>query len=185
MRSLAGCRDDVDVAVNASVHVLQAGDFAAVVEHELRTAGLDAEHLTLEITESALADDPVGLRAGLDALRRAGVGLSIDDFGTGYSALAYLKHLPVQELKVDSSFVREIAVDPRDASIVGSLVDLAHGLGMTVVAEGVEDAAGVAILAGIGCDRLQGYTVSRPMPEGRRPPGWAAPQRKETRRTTT
>ena len=156
---------DVRVAVNASVHVLQTDGLAAVVTDQLDRAGLAAEHLTLEITESALADDPDGLRASLAALRDAGIELAIDDFGTGYSALAYLKHLPVQEIKVDASFVREIAVDPRDASIVGSLVDLAHGLGMSVVAEGVEDAEGVAILAGIGCDRIQGYTVCRPMPE--------------------
>jgi len=100
----------------------------------------------------------------LSRLREMGVGISIDDFGTGYSSLAYLKRLPVDELKIDKSFVANMARDENDAAIVRSTVGLAHDLGLTVVAEGIEDQATWDLLAALGCDVGQGYFVSRPVP---------------------
>jgi EAL domain-containing protein (putative c-di-GMP-specific phosphodiesterase class I) len=100
----------------------------------------------------------------LTRLRNMGVGISIDDFGTGYSSLAYLKRLPVDELKIDRSFVSHMALDDNDAAIVRSTIGLAHDLGLTVVAEGVEDQAAWDLLSSLGCDIAQGYYVSRPMP---------------------
>src|SRR5205823_10336961 len=100
----------------------------------------------------------------LSRLREMGVGISIDDFGTGYSSLAYLKRLPVDELKIDKSFVANMATDENDAAIVRSTIGLAHDLGLTVVAEGIEDQAAWDILEQLGCDVAQGYLISRPLP---------------------
>ena len=120
----------------------------------------------LEITESAIMDDPVRAQQTLERLHAMGCDLSIDDFGTGYSSLAYLKRLPVDELKIDKSFVLNMASDVGDAKIVRSTIDLGHNMGLRVVAEGVESEAAWNILAGMGCDQGQGYFMSRPMPAG-------------------
>lgn len=125
--------------------------------------GLPGESLSLEITESAIMSDPeraLHILQGLDAL---GVSLSIDDFGTGYSSMAYLKALPVRELKIDRSFVAGLTTEHSDAVLVQSAVDLGHNLGLHVVAEGVEDANTVDTLAAMGCDLMQGYHISRPV----------------------
>jgi EAL domain-containing protein (putative c-di-GMP-specific phosphodiesterase class I) len=108
--------------------------------------------------------DPAQVAALLDRLDRRGVGLAIDDFGTGYSSLAHLKRLPVDFLKVDRSFVRDMATDEQDALIVRSTITLAHSLGIQVIAEGVEDAATADALRSLGCDMIQGYHLSRPLP---------------------
>src|SRR5437762_7000921 len=108
--------------------------------------------------------DPQGALATLSRLNAMGVTLSIDDFGTGYSSLASLKRLPVDEIKIDRSFVQRMATDEDDAVIVRSTVDLAHNLGLRVVAEGVEDAVTLRRLAALGCDYVQGYHLGRPMP---------------------
>ncbi|WP_342118694.1 putative bifunctional diguanylate cyclase/phosphodiesterase [Pseudoduganella sp. OTU4001] len=118
----------------------------------------------LEITESAIMDDPVRAQQTLERLHAMGCDLSIDDFGTGYSSLAYLKRLPVDELKIDKSFVLNMANDVGDAKIVRSTIDLGHNMGLRVVAEGVEGEAAWNILAEMGCDQGQGYFMSRPMP---------------------
>ena len=118
----------------------------------------------LEITESAIMDDPQRAEATLNKLAAQGFKLSIDDFGTGYSSLAYLKRLPVSELKIDKSFVMGMESDASDAKIVRSTIDLAHNLGLSVVAEGVESAAILAQLRALGCDEAQGYFISRPLP---------------------
>ncbi|MCE3262451.1 MAG: diguanylate phosphodiesterase [Pseudoduganella sp.] len=118
----------------------------------------------LEITESAIMDDPVRAQQTLERLHAMGCDLSIDDFGTGYSSLAYLKRLPVDELKIDKSFVLNMASDVGDAKIVRSTIDLGHNMGLRVVAEGVESEAAWNILAEMGCDQGQGYFMSRPMP---------------------
>lgn len=162
---------DVDVAVNLSVHAVRRTDVPAMVAEELRASGLDARYLTVEITEGALVDDSPRLGHALAALRALGVTLSIDDFGTGFSSMSYLKRLPVQALKVDRSFVRDIETDPRDHAIVATLVRLAHGLGLSVVAEGVETEGALRLLATMGCDLAQGYAMSRPLP-GDRVRGW-------------
>lgn len=130
----------------------------------LARAGLPAQALVLEVTETAVMGDVHQALAVLGGLRRLGVALSIDDFGTGHSSLAYLKQLPVDELKIDRSFVTAMATDSGDAAIVRTAVDLAHVLGLSVVAQGVEDATTMRLLADLGCDAVQGYHVSRPQP---------------------
>jgi EAL domain-containing protein (putative c-di-GMP-specific phosphodiesterase class I) len=119
--------------------------------------------VSLEITESAVMEDPAHALAILERLHAMGVGLAIDDFGTGYSSLAYLKRLPVDELKIDKSFVIGLERDPDDAAIVRATIDLAHHMGLTVTAEGVEDAAVLQTLRRLGCDRAQGHHVSPPL----------------------
>jgi EAL domain-containing protein (putative c-di-GMP-specific phosphodiesterase class I) len=118
--------------------------------------------LTIELTESALMTDPARARAILEDLSAMGVSLSIDDFGTGYSSMAYLKALPVRELKIDRSFISGMATEPSDVVLVQSAVDLGHNLGLHVVAEGVEDAETMATLRDMGCDLIQGYFIRRP-----------------------
>jgi diguanylate cyclase (GGDEF)-like protein/PAS domain S-box-containing protein len=156
---------DLRVGVNLAVQAMQSGDACAMVAEELAAAGLDPQHLVLEITESSLATEGEGVADVLRALRELGVTLVIDDFGTGYSAMSYLKELPVEELKIDRSFVRDIATDPRDLAIVRSLIRLAHSLSLRVVAEGVESAAALEVLNGLGCDFAQGYGIARAMPQ--------------------
>ena len=126
--------------------------------------GVNPAMLVMEITESAIMDDPQRALVTLNRLHAMGLKLSIDDFGTGYSSLAYLKRLPVDELKIDKSFVMNMESDLQDAKIVRSTVDLAHNLGLTVVAEGVENAKSWKLLAGLSCDEAQGFLISRPMP---------------------
>jgi EAL domain-containing protein (putative c-di-GMP-specific phosphodiesterase class I) len=121
------------------------------------------------MTESTLMADPQRTLAILTELSHMGVGLSVDDFGTGYSSLAYLKQLPVNELKIDQAFVRNLATNPDDASIVRSTIGLAHDLGLSVVAEGVEDQRACELLAAYGCDAAQGYFISHPLPAAQIP----------------
>jgi len=132
---------------------------ALLVKH-----GVPAAAFCLEITESAIMDDPQRALATLDALSAMGFKLSIDDFGTGYSSLAYLKRLPVDELKIDQSFVRNMQSDRDDEMIVRSTIDLAHNLGIMVVAEGVETAEAWNLLRDLKCDQAQGFFMGRPMP---------------------
>jgi len=122
-----------------------------------------ADAFCLEITESAIMDDPQRALATLNTLSQRGFALSIDDFGTGYSSLAYLKRLPVDELKIDKSFVMNMQDDDDDAKIVRSTIDLAHNLGLTVVAEGVENEMILDKLRALACDEAQGYHLARPM----------------------
>ncbi len=119
--------------------------------------------MKLEITESAVMADAERAIDVLGQLRAMGVRSSVDDFGTGYSSLSYLKRLPVDELKIDRSFVRHIARDENDVAIVRSTIGLAHDLGLTVVAEGIEDRQSWDVLARMGCDVVQGFYISRPL----------------------
>jgi len=123
-----------------------------------------ADALVLEITEDVLMADAARSQQVMAGLRRLGVRLSIDDYGTGYSSLAYLRALPVDELKLDRSFVTHLTTDDRSAAIVRSTLQLSRDLGMTMVVEGVEDAAALAALRDWGCDTAQGYHIARPMP---------------------
>ncbi len=125
---------------------------------------MPASSLKLELTESSIMADPDTALAVLNQLRDAGVRIAIDDFGTGYSSLAYLRRLPVDEIKIDKSFVLDMATNENDAVIVRSAIELAHALGLQVVAEGVEDAETWQRLAQLGCDAGQAYYVARPMP---------------------
>jgi EAL domain-containing protein (putative c-di-GMP-specific phosphodiesterase class I) len=155
---------DLHVAVNLSARNLQDPHLADHVATLLRQAGVPPNRLEFEITESTLMADPTRALDILTRLSALGVGLSIDDFGTGYSSLAYLKKLPVNVLKVDRSFVMNLATDDNDRVIVHSTIDLAHNLGLTVVAEGVENQDAWDRLVALGCDAAQGYYLSRPIP---------------------
>ena len=152
------------IAVNLSTRDLLDIEFPSRLTAIMREHGVEASGFCLEITESAIMDDPQRAELTLNRLAELGFKLSIDDFGTGYSSLAYLKRLPVQELKIDKSFVMGMAADDSDAKIVRSTIDLAHNLGLSVVAEGVETEAHLMALRALHCDEAQGYHISRPMP---------------------
>jgi EAL domain-containing protein (putative c-di-GMP-specific phosphodiesterase class I) len=139
-------------------------DFASKVQGLASGSGMNLERLTLEITESSMMEDPERSLQNLQRLRQLGVKLSVDDFGTGYSSLAYLKRLPLDELKIDRSFVMQMQANAADVSIVRSTIDLAHNLGLSVVAEGIESAGVFRQLQQLGCDEGQGYRIARPMP---------------------
>ena len=157
---------ETKVAVNLSVRNLGDPDLVPWLEALLHRDGLDARLLKLEVTESELMEDPATAMGVLEQLRELGTTVSIDDFGTGYSSLAYLKHLPVDELKIDRSFVGSMLASDDDLAIVRSTVDLAHNLGLDTVAEGVEDGPTLKRLAELGCDRAQGYFIARPLTGG-------------------
>jgi EAL domain-containing protein (putative c-di-GMP-specific phosphodiesterase class I) len=129
----------------------------------LHLARLPGDLLCIEITENTLMADPTRAIDVLHQIRRLGVTTAIDDFGTGYSSMAYLKILPVDEIKVDRSFVRDMATDHSNYVLVESTVDLGHNLGLTVVAEGVEDDSTAGALRDLGCDIAQGYHFARPL----------------------
>jgi len=129
----------------------------------LRRYCLPAEQLVFEITESAVMREPEKALKVLHLLRDCGISLSVDDFGTGYSSLAHLKRLPVQELKIDQSFVRNLDETSEDAVIVRSTIEMSHNLGLKVVAEGVEYAHSLRLLERWQCDTAQGYLISRPL----------------------
>jgi diguanylate cyclase len=129
----------------------------------LMAAGIAPHWLTLEITEHVMVVDATHSLRQVDRLRGMGCRVAIDDFGTGYSAISYLKQLPVDELKIDRSFVTELGENPKDEIIVRSVVDLAHRFGLSVTAEGVETDAAWALLTSIGCDAIQGYLLARPL----------------------
>jgi diguanylate cyclase (GGDEF)-like protein len=152
------------VAVNLSVTDLIDVDLPADVRRLLTTHGLPPDALTLEITENVLMSDPARAKSVIDVLHAIGVRLSIDDYGTGYSSLAYLQDLAVDELKIDQVFISRLTADTRSAAIVRSTVDLGHTLGLSMIAEGVEDAATLDTLRRYGCDISQGYFHSRPLP---------------------
>jgi EAL domain-containing protein (putative c-di-GMP-specific phosphodiesterase class I) len=155
---------DLGVAVNLSMRNLHDPEIADMIRQLLTRWAVPPACLTIEITESSLMADAARAMEVLARLRAMGVGVSIDDFGTGYSSLAYLKRLPVHELKIDKSFVAHMASDDNDAAIVRSTVGLAHDLGLHIVAEGVEDQETWDLLTALGCDVAQGYFISRPLP---------------------
>ncbi len=157
---------DFSVAVNISPRSLLDPSLVTAVADALRVADVPAEALTLEITETSLMGDPERAIAALRRLRAIGVRLSVDDLGTGYSSLAYLQRLPVDEIKIDRSFVMALP-DPSAEAVVGAIVDLGHRLGHHVVAEGIEDAAAYDLLRGLRCDTAQGFWMSRPLPAHR------------------
>ncbi|HEX6017117.1 MAG TPA: EAL domain-containing protein, partial [Burkholderiaceae bacterium] len=163
-RTLDAAGHSLCLSVNLSPRDLMDADLAARLGAIMREHGAPPRALCLEITEGAIMEDPQRAQATLEQLSRLGFRLSIDDFGTGYSSLAYLKRLAVDELKVDKSFVLAIDRDHDDAKIVRSTIELAHNLGLSVVAEGVETARTWMLLDALGCDQAQGYYIARPMP---------------------
>jgi diguanylate cyclase (GGDEF)-like protein len=153
----------IQVSVNISADDLLAGDLAGRVASLLRLYRVPAEQLIFEITESAVMREPEQALTVLNRLRDLGISLSVDDFGTGYSSLAHLKRLPVQELKIDQSFVRNLDETSEDAVIVRSTIEMSHNLGLKVVAEGVEYEHSLKLLEHWQCDTAQGYLISRPL----------------------
>ena len=153
----------VPVAVNLSALQFRRGGLVATVAEVLRDTGLEPELLELELTESMLLHDIDAVLAAMDQIRRQGVNMSIDDFGTGYSSLTYLKRLPVNRLKIDQSFVRDMINDADDGSIVRAIIQMAHSLKLSVIAEGVETPEQAAWLEREGCEQAQGYYFGRPM----------------------
>jgi diguanylate cyclase (GGDEF)-like protein len=157
---------DLRVAVNLSTSCLEHPGLLEMVDDALARSGLPADRLVLEITETSLMHHP---ETAVEVTRRfaaRGIGISIDDYGTGYSSLAYLNDLPAEELKLDRSFTARAAADPRTRAIVSGTVDLAHHLGLRLIAEGVEDEGTHVLLRELGCDRVQGYLHGRPVPAG-------------------
>ena len=154
---------DLSVAVNLSVRNLLDENLPNLLKDLLESEGVSARSLVLEITESAIMNDPETAMSVIQRLSDMGIRLSIDDFGTGYSSLAYLRRLPVKELKIDQSFVTGMLSNEADMVIVRSTIDLAHNLGLEVVAEGVELPGHVDVLRDLGCDFGQGYHIGRPM----------------------
>ncbi|MEA2167233.1 MAG: hypothetical protein QOF76_533, partial [Solirubrobacteraceae bacterium] len=157
----------MSVAVNLSARSFLDSQLLDELPGMLEAWGVDPALLELEITESMIVGDPERARAVLGRLNDLGVTLAIDDFGTGYSSLAYLRALPVDEIKIDRSFVMEMAGTDSGETIVRSIIDLAHNLGLRAVAEGVEDQGLLTRLTELGCDVAQGYYISRPLPVAR------------------
>jgi EAL domain-containing protein (putative c-di-GMP-specific phosphodiesterase class I) len=155
---------NLTMSVNVSARQLQDPGFVDDVRRVLQLSGLDPDALVLEITESVLVADLSRIGAVLQDLRSLGVHLALDDFGTGYSSLLYLKGLPVDRLKVDRSFVSGLGESGQDVTIIASVVDLAHKLGLRVVAEGVETEAELRAISAMGCDEAQGFLLGRPAP---------------------
>lgn len=154
----------IRVSVNISARDLGDAELPRRIAELLNVHGLPAERLALEVTESAIMHRPEAAIAVLDQLAALGIDIAIDDFGVGQSSFAYLRRLPVRELKIDKAFVAQLAGDRQDRTIVRSIVDLGHRLGCRVTAEGVEDAGSLAYLAEIGCDHAQGYLIAHAMP---------------------
>ncbi len=163
LRQCKGC-ETLAVAVNISSQQLPAPGFAASIRELLDQYQLPGDALELELTERSLIQDRPEVREVLSELGALGVGLAIDDFGTGYSALNYLRHLPVDLLKIDQEFVRDMGTDDNDALLVQAIISLAHALRIKVVAEGVETEEQLQFLQDKGCDFAQGYLIARPMP---------------------
>jgi diguanylate cyclase (GGDEF)-like protein/PAS domain S-box-containing protein len=152
------------VAVNVSARQFHQNTFVEQVLDTLKRTGANPKRLKLELTESMLVDDITGVIAKMTALKAYGVSFSLDDFGTGYSSLVYLKRLPLDQLKIDQGFVRDILIDPNDAAIARTVIALAESMGLAVIAEGVETEGQSDFLASAGCLAYQGYLFSKPLP---------------------
>ena len=155
---------DIRVSVNASARNLDETDFAERLLQALRSSRLEPRHLELEFTESAAARDEDNVIAQLETLHGAGVAIAIDDFGTGYSNVSYIQRLPVSILKIDRSFISDLATSERNSKLVRSMIAMAHDLGYRVVAEGIESQDAYEMLVTFGCDEGQGYLMAKPMP---------------------
>ena len=152
------------MAVNLSMVQFRQADLVQRIGAILDEAGLPGRCLELELTEGVAMTDPDGAIAIMDKLHQRGILLSIDDFGTGYSSLSYLKKFKVYKVKIDQTFVRDITTDPDDRAIVSAIISMAGSLGMHTIAEGVETTGQLAFLQAQGCEEVQGYLYSRPVP---------------------
>ncbi|MDP2787419.1 MAG: EAL domain-containing protein [Pseudomonadota bacterium] len=155
---------DLRLAVNVSARQFRQPGFVAEVQQVLAETGIDPTRLKLELTESLVIDNVAETIAKMQALKALGIGFSMDDFGTGYSSLSYLKRLPLEQLKIDRSFVFDLATDPNDAAIVQTIITMGHTLGLNVIAEGVETEAQLERLDQYGCTTYQGFLFSQPVP---------------------
>jgi len=154
----------LQVAVNVSGRQMMEGDLIADVQQALTNSGIEPYWLEVELTESSLMENTPLTIASLQKLRAIGIKISIDDFGTGYSSLAYLRRFPIDKLKIDIAFIREVTSNPQDAAIARTIIELARTLSLQVIAEGVETPEQLAFLTANGCDQVQGYLFSRPLP---------------------
>jgi len=152
------------VAVNLSARQFRGGGLCDTVKNALEASSLEPERLELELTESVIMDGAEEAAVTLRTLKGIGVRLSLDDFGTGYSSLSYLKRFPFDTLKIDRAFVSELPRKSQDAAIATAIITLAHGLNLSVLAEGIETPEQYEFLKGRGCDEAQGYLMSRPIP---------------------
>jgi len=155
---------DIRISVNVSPQQFVDPDLATRIGRIIAEEGMVAGGLEIEVTENLVMRDPVAAGVMLDRLHRLGVRIAVDDFGVGYSSLSYLKHFPLDALKIDRTFVGDLIEDPGDAAIVEASISLGHKLGLEVVAEGVETADQRDVLRRLGCDLAQGYYFSRPLP---------------------
>jgi diguanylate cyclase (GGDEF)-like protein len=154
---------DISVGINISVLQLLRGNVSVFLQEQLRTYGLPADRIELEVTESMVMQNAQQATAVLNELRAVGVSLAIDDFGTGYSSLVYLKRLPIDTLKIDKEFIDDLTRDPDDEAITSTIITMGHSLGLNVIAEGVETELQLNFLRDHGCDEIQGHWLSRPI----------------------
>ena len=154
----------MSVAVNIQASLVSSPDLLALIEDTIAIWGVEENRVTLEITESAIIDDKESGFNNLLKLKNLGVALSIDDFGTGYSSMAYFKHIPASELKIDRYFVSSMKDDKLNRELVRIMINTAHLFGLSVVAEGVEDRESLELLREMDCDYAQGYFFTRPLP---------------------
>jgi EAL domain-containing protein (putative c-di-GMP-specific phosphodiesterase class I) len=157
---------DMRVAVNVSSRQFSEGDLEDEIRGALERHQVDPGLLEIELTESALMLNTARTVEVLERLKRLGIRIAIDDFGTGYSSLAYLKRFPIDKLKIDIAFVRDVTTNPDDAAIALAIISMAHSMHMEVIAEGVESPAQLAYFGKHHCDEIQGYHFSRPLPAG-------------------
>jgi EAL domain-containing protein (putative c-di-GMP-specific phosphodiesterase class I) len=166
-------REEREITINLSGRSIVDPSITKLIEVVVCDLELDPSKLTIEITETALVKDMTAARAFTDRLERLGCALALDDFGTGYSSFSYLKHLPVQYIKIDIDFIRDLPRNPADRRIVRSIVGIARGFGIKTVAEGVEDEETLELLVDYGIDFAQGFHIARPAPmdtrDGRAP----------------
>ena len=155
----------IQVSINVSARQLADPGLVETFERALRDTGCEPATIIVEVTETALLHDLGAATAVLENIQALGVDLDLDDFGTGYSSLLYLRHFPVSRIKIDSSFVAGLGTDIADTAIVASTIALAHSVGLTAIAEGVESARQLTMLRQMGCDFAQGYLLSPPLPE--------------------
>ena len=155
---------EITMAVNLSARQFRHSDIVATLRRVLGESGMDPRRLELELTESMVMHDPMSAAATMNELKGLGIGLCLDDFGTGYSSLDSLRRFPIGTLKIDRSFIRDVAHDPSGAAVTTSIVAIAHSLGLSAVAEGVETPAQLEFLRSCRCDSYQGFLFSRPVP---------------------
>jgi EAL domain-containing protein (putative c-di-GMP-specific phosphodiesterase class I) len=155
---------DIAVAVNMPSRLFERSDLVELVAGILAEEGVEPRSIELEITETGLMKDLQGVVPSLHKLNELGTEISIDDFGTGYSSLAYLTSLPISELKIDRSFVRDLGTTPQSTAVVSAIIALARALGLRVIAEGVEQVSQMEVLYNLGCQICQGFLFARPMP---------------------